>query len=330
MENAAAADASSVLPLMPAEDPPPAIVPMPADAQPEASAVLASDGLTAGLTAPALGSEALGSAAVKEAAACPVLALQPACEATHAATPACEATVAAPPKGGASPPIAPSWVFAALLVLTVASGAIDAVTFLRFDRVFVANMTGNILFLGFAVNPSSGLSPASQAVALAGFIIGVSAGSRIGRALASQPRTWLITALGTEAVLLALVAILMAEGVFSRTVLPAIGVLAVGLGIQLATARRLAVPDVSTAVLTMTLTGLVADSVFGGGSEPQITRRLGSIACILLGAIAGSLLIQVSTAGAIGLAAALVFSASLLLFFAPRRSPAAPTAGATK
>jgi AAA domain/Protein of unknown function (DUF1275) len=53
-----------------------------------------------------------------------------------------------------------------------------------------------------------------------------------------------------------------------------IGLLAAGLGLQNATVRRLAVPDVTTIVLTLTLTGLAADSWLAGGHSPRIGRRL--------------------------------------------------------
>jgi uncharacterized membrane protein YoaK (UPF0700 family) len=47
---------------------------------------------------------------------------------------------------------------AALLGLTVVTGLVDAVSYLRLGRVFVANMTGNVVFLGFSVDPT----PASR------------------------------------------------------------------------------------------------------------------------------------------------------------------------
>jgi uncharacterized membrane protein YoaK (UPF0700 family) len=45
---------------------------------------------------------------------------------------------------------------AALLTLTFVTGLVDAVSYLRLGRVFVANMTGNVVFLGFSVDPHSG------------------------------------------------------------------------------------------------------------------------------------------------------------------------------
>lgn len=54
-------------------------------------------------------------------------------------------------------PLGSRQTVAALLTLTVVSGLVDAVSYLVLSRVFVANMTGNVVFLGFAADPDSGL-----------------------------------------------------------------------------------------------------------------------------------------------------------------------------
>jgi uncharacterized membrane protein YoaK (UPF0700 family) len=59
-----------------------------------------------------------------------------------------------------------------LLVLTVVTGLVDAVSYLKLGHVFVANMTGNVVFLGFAIAGASGLSAAASIVALATFLLG--------------------------------------------------------------------------------------------------------------------------------------------------------------
>lgn len=197
---------------------------------------------------------------------------------------------------------------AGLLGLTVVTGLVDAVSYLRLGHVFVANMTGNIVFLGFSVDRHSGLSPLASLIAVAGFLLGALLGGRLAHGLAQRPHRWLGVALGGEAAVLALVCVLTAGGV-----LPLSGhghyvtivVLAVPLGIQNSTVRHFAVPDLTTTVLSLTLTGLAADSalVGGGGSRPH--RRLGSIVAMLGGAAAGAGLLQVSPSAVIGLAAAL-------------------------
>src|SRR5262249_37295888 len=64
------------------------------------------------------------------------------------------------------------------------------------------------------------------------------------------------------------------------------------MGFRNATVRRLAVPDLTTTVLTLTLTAVAADSSLAGGDNPRLGRRLTSIAAMLAGAALGALLLQ--------------------------------------
>lgn len=59
-----------------------------------------------------------------------------------------------------------------LLVLTLLTGVIDAVSVLGLGRVFVANMTGNIAVIGFALAHAPGFSLANSLAALVGFLAG--------------------------------------------------------------------------------------------------------------------------------------------------------------
>lgn len=214
-------------------------------------------------------------------------------------------------------PIGRRRVVAALLVLTAVTGLIDAVSYLRMGHVFVANMTGNVVFLGFALQPDSGLSPLASAVAIGGFLTGAVLGGRIGIHLANQPRTWLRTAFTVQAGLLAVVTLLGGLGVLVYTghrALVTIAVLAASFGLQNATVRRLAAPDLTTTVLTLTLTGLAADSLLAGGPGARPHRRLGSILAMLAGAAAGAILLQITSATTvIALATTLVIIATTLL-----------------
>ena len=86
-----------------------------------------------------------------------------------------------------------------------------------------------------------------------------------------------------------------------------IALLALGMGIQNATARRLGVADLTTTVLTLTLTGIAADSRLAGGSGAQMGRRLLAVAAMTLGAFVGALLlIKVATALSLAVAAAIL------------------------
>jgi uncharacterized membrane protein YoaK (UPF0700 family) len=199
---------------------------------------------------------------------------------------------------------------AALLTLTVVTGLVDAVSYLRLGHVFVANMTGNVVFLGFSAEPHSGLSAAASVIAIAGFALGALAGGRLAHTLAGAlPRNWLITALTGEAIIIGLVAVLTATTALPFTghgSFATIAILAFALGIQNSTIRHLGAPDLTTTVLTLTITGLAADSTLAHGAGAKPHRRLGSIAAMLAGAAAGAAVLQWSPPAALAIAAALV------------------------
>ncbi len=210
---------------------------------------------------------------------------------------------------------------AALLTLTAVTGLVDAVSYLRLGRVFVANMTGNVVFLGFSADPHSGLSAAASVIAIAGFMLGALAGGRAAHHLAGQrPRQWLATAFTAEALILGLVAVLAGAAVLPYAGdgrFATIAILAAALGIQNSTVRHLGAPDLTTTVLTLTLTGLTADSALAGGPGAKPHRRLGSLAAMLGGAAAGAGLVQVSPTAVIAIAAVLVAGVSVTFLAAP-------------
>src|SRR6201997_5647151 len=76
-------------------------------------------------------------------------------------------------------------LYGVLLTLTVVTGVVDAVSILALGRVFVANMTGNVVFAAFAVVGAPGFSLSASLFALAGFLAGAYVGgvliSRLGR-----------------------------------------------------------------------------------------------------------------------------------------------------
>jgi uncharacterized membrane protein YoaK (UPF0700 family) len=211
----------------------------------------------------------------------------------------------------------------ALLILTAVTGLIDAVSYLRMGHVFVANMTGNVVFLGFALQPGSGLSLPASAVAIGGFLVGALAGGRLAVHLADRPTAWLRAAFTTQATILAVVTLLGGLGVLSYTghrALLTIAVLGAGFGLQNATVRHLAAPDLTTTVLTLTLTGLAADSHLAGGPGARPHRRLGSILAMLTGAAVGTILLRIANpTTVIALATALVIAATILLTTTPSR-----------
>ncbi len=201
----------------------------------------------------------------------------------------------------------------ALLVLTGATGLVDAVSFLGLGHIFTANMTGNVVFLGFAVAGVPGLSVARSSTSLVAFLVGAALGGRLGVAMAGvSRRRWLLTFALAEAGLLFAAALVsigfdMESAAPSSRLYTVIVLTAVAMGLRNATARRLAVPDLTTTVLTLTLTGLAADSALPGGSNPRIGRRATSVVLMFAGAAIGALLLRV------GLALPLVVSGACVL-----------------
>src|SRR2546427_2466668 len=211
----------------------------------------------------------------------------------------------------------------ALLVLTAATGLIDAVSYLALGHVFTANMTGNVVFLGFAVAGAPGLSIPRSAVSLGAFLAGAVAGGRLAARLGSGPQhRWVATAFGAEAVLLLCAALSAAVGRGSAlyALYSVIVLTALAMGVRNATVREIALPDLTTTVLTLTLTGLAADSALAGGANPRAWRRGASVLSMFLGAAIGALLVRHSLV--LPLVVSGVVSSSCALAVA--RTPSAP------
>ncbi|MEV5518746.1 YoaK family protein [Streptomyces flaveolus] len=195
-----------------------------------------------------------------------------------------------PPKGDRHGPLPPL-----MLVLTVVTGLIDAVSYLALGRVFVANMTGNVVFLGFALAGAPGLSVTASIVSMVSFLTGALAGGRLGTRFAAHRGRLLATTTAIQAVLVAgtVIAVAVSHGEMTSPVrYTLIVLLGTAMGMQNAVARRLGVPDLTTTVLTLTLTGLAADSSPAGGATPRPGRRVLSVLAMFLGALAGALLLQ--------------------------------------
>ena len=95
-----------------------------------------------------------------------------------------------------------------------------------------------------------------------------------------------------------------------------IALVAIAMGVRNATVRKLAVPDLTTTVMTLTLTGLVADPA--GGAPRNSRRRIGAVVALLLGALFGVLLEKQSLTLPLAVAAGIA-AATLAGFAAARR-----------
>jgi uncharacterized membrane protein YoaK (UPF0700 family) len=199
-----------------------------------------------------------------------------------------------------------------LLVLTMVTGLVDAVSYLKLGHVFVANMTGNVVFLGFAVAGGADFSLPASIAAIAAFLAGALAGGRLGSRIGQHRGRYLAVATYIEIALVgaAFAVSTIAAGVernFTQYAL--IVLLALAMGLQNAAARRLAVPDLTTTVLTLTLTGLAADSSLAGGNAPNVGRRLLAVATMFAGALIGAILVfQVSVSAVLALALLLLIA----------------------
>jgi uncharacterized membrane protein YoaK (UPF0700 family) len=208
-----------------------------------------------------------------------------------------------------------------MLMLTFSTGVIDAVGYLGLDRVFTANMTGNVVILGMALMGGDNLPVLGPVVALAGFMVGALIS---GRTLRTVPSGWAHRTTGLLAgvgVVMAAVAIALLSGVTPRNNEPLTvaitGVLAVAMGVQAATARHLNVKDVSTVVVTSTITGLAADSRFGAGT----------VGLIMAGAALGTVLLQIHIGlGVLMTALITLFVAAVGWNAVTRRDTGAPAA----
>lgn len=219
-------------------------------------------------------------------------------------------------------PVSRRLTVTALLLLTFTTGLIDAVSVLVLGHVFVANMTGNVIFLGFWFVPHSGVDLTAAVVAFAGFVSGTVVGGRFSRHLSHDVRRWLAIALGTEVVILAMLGVLAGTGVLDyhdNTKLWLIAGLAVAFGIQNATARQFGIQELSTTVLTQTIVGLGFDSRVAGGTGQGEKLRYTVVLTMCGGAVLGATLTLVAVAPIIGLAAALVTVAAAIFWFGGAR-----------
>src|SRR6266853_1884002 len=178
----------------------------------------------------------------------------------------------------------------ALLGMTAVTGLVDAVSYLSLGRVFTANMTGNIVLLAFATVHVSGLSIARSLTALLGFLIGAVLGGRVmARASADSQIRFAAQAFLLEVAFLLAASFCsigyrgdLLEDSFQPFALIALTALA--MGIRNAAVRKLAIPDLTTTVLTLTITGIGADSSIATGSNPRLARRVEAVVAMFLGA----------------------------------------------
>ncbi|OBF67256.1 hypothetical protein A5753_05035 [Mycobacterium sp. 852002-51971_SCH5477799-a] len=216
----------------------------------------------------------------------------------------------------ATSPVSERWTVAALLLLTFATGLADSISILALGHVFVANMTGNVIFLGFWLAPSTTIDLTAVVVALPTFMCTTIISGRLARHFGSRTRAWISTVLATEIVLLVALAILAGTGVLryqGNSKLFMIGILAVTFGLQHSSARQFGIQELSTTVLTSTIVSLGLDSRLAGGTGERHRLRIGVVVTMGAGAFFGATMSRYVIAPVFVVAAA-VIAASLLIF----------------
>jgi uncharacterized membrane protein YoaK (UPF0700 family) len=212
------------------------------------------------------------------------------------------------PKSTGYDPLVP-----ALIVLTFSTGLIDAVSYIGLGRVFVANMTGNVVLLGFAAAGVPGLSVSRALVSLVAFVVGAVGGGRLETMLGAGHRHHWLLGVGLAETAFVIAAAVASFGFDIEAGTPVgrlyamIALTAITMGLRNATVRSLSVPDLTTTVLTLTLTGLAADSPLAGGNNPRALRRIVSVVVLFCGAALGAFLLRYGLALPLFVTAACVF-----------------------
>ena len=204
-----------------------------------------------------------------------------------------------------------------LLLLSATTGLVDAASVLGLGKVFTANMTGNVVFLGFAAVGTPGFKVIPAVLALIAFMVGAWGAGRLARAHVKLPlRRWLLRAALIEGSLL-LIAAIIALTIDVPMQAPELAVLSVivltgfAMGLRNATIRSLKVPDLTTTVLTLTITGIAADQT-GRAASPNFVRRFSAVLSIFFGAAVGAALLRFNLAVPLALASMVVIGATLL------------------
>jgi uncharacterized membrane protein YoaK (UPF0700 family) len=212
-----------------------------------------------------------------------------------------------------------------LLALTFTTGLVDAASYLGLGHVFTANMTGNIVLLGFGIAGAGGLPVVAPLVSLGAFLVGAAAGGVFGSRVAARQPCNLSGALMIEALLIGIASVLVAVldvHLGSLSGYAVIALLALAMGVRNAIVRRIGLADMTTTVLTMTLTSFASESAIAGGSGAGSARRLAAVLTMLVGALAGALLLRTSLFLPLVLAAALALLSGLAYGPAIRRQAA--------
>jgi uncharacterized membrane protein YoaK (UPF0700 family) len=211
-----------------------------------------------------------------------------------------------------------------LLGMTAVTGLVDAVSFLSLGHVFTANMTGNIVLLAFASTGVRQVSLAGSITALLGFLVGAVVGGRIMAGASTVVPLRAASSVFALEIVFLVGATLAAFG-YSVVSSPnflrlyaMIAFTAIAMGMRNAAVRKLAVPDLTTTVLTLTITGIAADSSLAHGTNPRLQRRIAAVVAMFAGAALGSITLRHSVFMALAFSVVLSSLCSLALLISSR------------
>lgn len=211
-----------------------------------------------------------------------------------------------------------------MMVLTFVTGLLDAVGYLGLDRIFTGNMTGNIVILGMGLAGADDLPVVGPLVALGAYVVGAAVA---GRLLRRHRSAWepIVTAIfAVSAGLLTAVATILATCQIAGTSAAGIAIaatIAALMGAQAASARALAVADMTTVVVTSTITAYASETLFAPGLAWLTHRRLWAVVAIFSGALAGALLMKIHICVPVYIAAVLTAAVAFLGHLTWTRAP---------
>lgn len=184
---------------------------------------------------------------------------------------------------------------ALLLVLTFASGIVDAVSFLSLGHVFVEAMTGNLLFIAFALAGEPGFSVVASLVALGAFVAGSVVGGQLVDRAHLRKRTVIAYAAAAQLLAMAAAAVVLALTASPPSTAIAralVALLGLAMGAQMTAVRSLGIREVTTTVLTTTLSTMVAEVRAAGSFSASAQLSSVAIGTEVGGALAGALLLR--------------------------------------
>jgi len=202
-----------------------------------------------------------------------------------------------------------------MMALTLVTGVVDAVGYLGLDHIFTGNMTGNVVILAMALAGAANLPTLGPLVALGAFLLGAAVA---GSTLQSSPKGWnrrvtLLLTAGCIALTGTAATSLIVEDVGRQSIgVLVAAVIAMHMGSQALIARHLGVRDMTTVVITSTMTSLAGESLVGKQRPRLLNRRLGAVLAMFAGAASGVLLLQIHFSVPIGLGIAITAAVTFL------------------